>query len=141
MPIGSKLPRHTRSAAVSCAAVLLIAHILGCADPQSPPPPTFSVTGEVIGSDGEPLPGGIIQFISRADPARNMSSMIKYDGTFDLVTMHGNQNLAGAIEGPCTVLVTLPIVGGDVPQTITLPEPLVIEPHENHLVVDLRKVR
>ena len=110
---------------------------IGCGSAEAPPPETYVATGHVLGRDGQPLTGGIIQFIHQQQAALTTSAMIEEDGTFQLTTIHGNQNLAGAIEGEFQVLVTLPIVAGQVPQTVTLPEPVAISPSENRLVIYL----
>ncbi len=126
----------------SVALVLAISAgvLAGCGKEDLPPPPdTYGVTGQVIYRDGQPLKGGIIQFIPQSDPALNMSSIIADDGSFELVTIHSNQNLAGAIEGPCEVLVTLPIVGGETPEVIVLREPYEIDSQENHFVIQLNR--
>ena len=95
---------------------------IGCTGVEVVHPPTYEVTGRVTYRDGQPLGGGIIQFISQNDPTLNMSSITAADGAFRLTTIQGNDNLSGAIEGPCQVLVTLPIVDGQPPRVIVLPK-------------------
>jgi hypothetical protein len=109
----------------------------GCTNNASAPPPTFSVTGKVFDANEKPLTGGIIQFISQENPTLNMSAMIAADGTYELTTIHGNENLPGAIAGKCQVLVTPPFSGGEVPQTITLPEPVTVGPRINAIDIHL----
>ena len=128
---------NDRRTSIALILAISAAAAAGCGEEPPPPPDTFGVTGQVTYSDGQPLGGGIIQFISKSDPALNMSSMIAEDGSFQLVTIHVNQNLAGAIEGPCEVLVTLPIVGGETPVVIVLREPYEIDSQENHFVIQL----
>lgn len=127
-------PQRTLHSAVVALALLIIA---GCGGPEIVHPTTHAVQGQVVYRGGQPLAGGIIQFISQHDPSLNMSAMIGVQGDFELVTLHANKNLPGAIEGPCQVLVTLPIVGGQPPQVIVLPTPLEIESIDNNFQIQL----
>ncbi len=121
---------------IACCCILLA--IAGCGGTEAePPPPTFVVTGRVLDRDGQPLTGGIIQFVSKRDGTLNMSSIINPDGTFELTTIAGNENLAGAIEGPCQVMVTLPIVGGQPPEIIILPKEYEIGTSTNEFEIRL----
>jgi hypothetical protein len=115
------------------ALVLLVA---GCSSEVSEPPPTFAVSGKVYDATGKPLTGGIVQFISPAQPALNMSSLIAADGAYTLTTLHENNNVHGAIAGDCQVLVTLPFAEGEIPRTIVLPQPIRIAAAAN--AVDVR---
>lgn len=117
--------------------VLAVALGGGCRRQSGPkPPPTFSVTGVVRYPDGRPLRGGIIEFLSEANPTLNMSSVIHQDGSFDLTTSFANRNLAGAVEGSCQVLVTLPIAKGALPQILLLRKRYHVRPERNYFVVD-----
>jgi len=123
---------------------LLVVAVLsagGCggSSTPAPPPPTYAVTGTVLYQGGQPLPGGIIQFLSKRDPTLNMSSIIQPDGSFKLVTIHLNDNLQGAIEGECQVMVTLPIgaTPDPRPEIILLPTPYHIGREQNHFVIQL----
>jgi len=125
MAIGNSRWCLQRWTMVACCFSAVLA--LGCGDASPPPPETYAVAGTVYDNQGKPLSGGIIQFISQASPALNMSSIIAGDGTYKLITIHGNENLQGAIAGDCQVLVTLPFADGQVPQTITLPKTVRID--------------
>jgi len=119
---------------------LLVVAVLsagGCGDSSPAPPLTWRVAGTVLDEDGRPLDGGIIQFLSQRDPTLNMSSVIQPDGSFELQTIHGNENLHGAIKGPCQVMVTPPIVAVEVPEVIVLSETYHIAEDENHFVIQL----
>jgi hypothetical protein len=120
-------------------ALLLIAAALlsGCRESEPPAPPTFAATGIVTWKNGTPLNGGIIQFVSQRDPTLNMSSPIGGDGRFALQTIVGNRNLAGAIEGPCQVLVTLPFAGVAEPTVVVLPQAHEITPQANDIKIVL----
>jgi len=121
---------------ILCYCILLA--VVGCGGTEAePPPPTFVVTGKVIDRDGQPLTGGIIQFVSKRDGTLNMSSIIQPDGTFELTTIAGNENLAGAIEGPCQVMVTRPIVGGQPPEIIILSKDYEIGTSANEFEIKL----
>ena len=75
-----------------CALVVMLVFAGGCGRRVKgpPPPPTFSVTGEISDASGQPLQGILIQFISESDPSLNISAPIK-DGKFTLVTAFTNQ--------------------------------------------------
>jgi hypothetical protein len=61
------------------------------------------------------------------------------DGTFQLQTIHQNESLEGAIEGPCEVLVTLPFQEGQIPDVLVLKETYTIQPKDNYF--DIRVPR
>ena len=109
----------------------------GCGEPPKPVPETHPVTGTVLRENEQPLAGGIIQFISSENPNLNMSAMIEPDGTFELCTLHVNENLPGAIAGVAEVTVMLPIQGGKPPKFLILPEPYEIRAGKNHFTIHL----
>ena len=123
------------------AAVLCFAYglcVLGCGGTVEPdPPPTFSVGGTVYDAQGQPLKGGIIQFMSEANPQLTMSAMISDDGSYELKTIYGNRNLDGAIEGNCKVLVTPHFAGGGIPKTTVLSKLYRVEPRASKIDVRL----
>ncbi len=125
---------------IHCLFFLLSATLFGCGGgPEPSELKTYPVMGKVLAADGQPLTGGIIQFMLPEDPSRTISSMIAEDGSFELKTMDGNQNLSGAIEGECKVLVTLPFGPGEVPETVKLSHSVLVNPGENDLVIQLEK--
>jgi hypothetical protein len=100
-----------------------------------PPPPTFSVTGEISDAGGKPLPGILIQFIAESNPSLNISAPIK-DGKFKLKTSFGNQTVTGTMEGRYRVKV-IPRFDGPVPVEVILPDICEIKAQENHFVLKL----
>jgi len=110
----------------------------GCGGtPEPDPPPTYSVGGTVYDAQGKPLKGGIIQFMSEANPQLTMSAMISDDGSYELKTIYGNRNLDGAIEGNCKVLVTPSFAGGEIPKTTVLSKLYRVEPRASKIDVRL----
>jgi hypothetical protein len=83
---------------------------LGCSGPHGPPPPaTYAVNGKVQYKGGRAFAGGIIQFLSAAEPTLTMTGEIAEDGTFEVQTLFFGKRLPGAVAGPCQVLVSPPI--------------------------------
>jgi hypothetical protein len=121
------------------ATILMLGTVLlaGCGQTISTPPPTYSVTGRVLGRDGQPLSGGVVQFVSKEQPTLNMSASISAEGNFKLQTLHENQNVAGAIQGPCEVLITLLFQAGEIPEVIVLSETFNIDTKANHFEIKL----
>ena len=134
--------RHRLSRALCPSRVLLTVFLLtalasGCSEPP-PPIATHAVTGRITYKNGEPMAGGIVEFRSKHDQTLNMSAFTEEDGSFSLVTIYKNQNVSGAIEGPCQVTITLPIVE-PIPTSFELPDPYVVEAGDNHFEIQLDK--
>jgi hypothetical protein len=65
--------------------------------------PTYPAGGQVVFSDGKPLPGGNIEFAPQEGTVRTSArAMIQEDGTFRLTTFEDGD---GAIEGQHRVLI------------------------------------
>jgi len=115
--------------------------VAGCGrgDTGPPPPPTYTVTGKVVYEDGQPVAKALVQFISEQQEARNMSAGTAEDGSFSLITSHGNAALSGAIAGPCRVQITPPFATSPAtgPRTVTLPGPYHIRPEANHFLLTI----
>lgn len=119
--------------------VFLCIFMLSLASCQRPTPPvvvTYKTTGAVTYTDGTPVAKAIVQFASEANPGLNMSATTNEDGTFELKTLHENDNLDGAIAGPCSVMVTLPITG-PIPTTLNLKKKYEITEGDNHFDIKL----
>ncbi len=110
----------------------------GCGKPNGPPPPTFSVTGEVRHADGQAVAKGVVQFIPESGPWRNISAGIK-DGKFTLVTSFGNQVLSGATEGRYRVSIISGFDAHGAPIVNKLPNACEIKTQDNHFVFALPK--
>jgi hypothetical protein len=124
----------------STCLALLVAATTGCnGTPKGPPPPpTFSVTGEVRQADGQPVAKGLVQFLPEHGPSKNISAPIK-DGTFTLVTAFGNQTLAGTEEGRYRVTIIPAFDAHGAPVVVKLPDVYEIKKQDNHFVFTLPK--
>lgn len=132
--------RRHRCSVTLCHLLLLLlfcSALLGCGKPEPPPVATFKTTGRVTYNNGDPVAGAIVQFISAKNSSLNMSAQTDADGTFVLVTLFGNENLDGAIEGRCNAMITLPITS-PIPQTIAMPKPYDITMGDNHFDIQLK---
>jgi hypothetical protein len=106
----------------------------GSGQNASPPPPTFSVTGEVRDEAGQPASKVLVRFVSERNPSLNTSAVTAADGTFTLTTSHGNQLLSGAVEGPCRVTLIPPFRVVAEMRTIRLPDLYQVTAETNHFV-------
>ena len=111
--------------------------LAGCSGSDTPDLDTYQVTGKISYRSGEPVSGGTIEFQSLSDQTLNMSSAIESDGSFALMTIYENQNLSGAIAGPCQVMLTLPMPNTPIPALIVLPQPYQVDPTTNHFEISL----
>ncbi len=118
---------------VFCAAPMLLC---GCADPP-PELETHAVTGTVTFSNGEPVQSGTIDFRSKKDQRLSMNGEILEDGTFEISTIYKNSNLTGAVEGPCSVIVTVMLPGNPIPVIADLPETYDVKPGANDFQIKL----
>lgn len=126
----------------SCLGLLMISMFIGCSKPQPELPPTYAVTGQVVYSDGQPMPGGFVEFISLANPSTSMQAYVEPDGKFTLRSIVGNTSVAGGLEGDCKVQVTLPIEPNKSPPTIVLKKPYKIEtaaPNHFEIKLDIKR--
>ena len=116
------------------AAVLALALVCqgGCGGPDEEPPKTYEVTGTVLGADGKPLSGGLVEFRSGGDKPVSATGRIQPDGSFSLSTIAGEQKLPGAVAGTHKVtVIPPPPETGDiqaVPQPVVLPGTYEVKP-------------
>jgi hypothetical protein len=118
---------------------LIFAAALGCAreNAKSPIPTTYPVSGQVVFRNGKPFPGGMIHFVSKAEPSLAISGTIEDDGSFEVFTIFGGKPLPGAVRGLCTVMVSPPI-NENKPVDIYQPKKeFEVKERENHFVVEL----
>lgn len=118
------------------AITVIVATLVGCSKPKPPPVATFKTTGVVTYKDGTVAPRCIVQFAPESEPGLNISAITEEDGSFELTTLYGNDNLVGAVAGPCSVMVTLPIVG-PIPKTLKLKKTYEITEGDNHFEIKL----
>jgi len=111
--------------------------LAGC---QEPPPTleTHAATGTVTYRNGAPVQAGLIDFRSKRDQRLSMSADIREDGSFELTTLHENQNLQGAVEGPCGVIVTIFVPGNPIPLILDLPDTYDVKPGDNEFHIELK---
>ena len=105
---------------------------LGC-EQRGNLPPTHPASGKVVYSDGTPMKGGTIQFLSTSpDSTLVTSGEIDDDGRFTLYTLQNKTKAAGAVEGQYQVMI-LPRQGEDHKPVapITLSESYTIKAGEN----------
>jgi len=68
-----------------------------------------------------------------------MSANIEKDGSFKLTTLHEQQNLAGAVEGPCSAMVTVFRPGNPIPLMIDVKRTFEVESgKENVFAIKLK---
>ncbi len=108
----------------------------GCG--EAPPAiETHAVTGTVMFSNGDPVQSGTIDFRSKKDQRLSMNGEILEDGSFEISTIYKNSNLAGAVEGPCSVIVTVMLPGNPIPVIADLPETYDVKPGANDFQIKL----
>lgn len=96
------------------------------------------MTGTVTFRNGDPVPAGTIDFRSKKDQRLSMNGEILADGSFEISTLHENQNLAGAVEGPCSAIVTVMIPGNPIPVIVELPDTYEVQPGDNEFNIQLK---
>lgn len=120
-------------------SLIAILSSIGCNQEGPPPPATFKAAGVIRYQNSQPVAGGLVQFVSKDNSNHTMSARTANDGTFQLQTIHRNENVEGAIEGPCEVMVTLPFQEGQIPDVLVLKETYTIQPKDNYF--DIRVPR
>jgi hypothetical protein len=89
----------------------------GCGASDEPLPATYEVTGSVLAADGQPMPGGMVEFRSTAGESFSAIGRIQPDGTLSLTTMVNGKKLPGAVAGRHQVIVMPPLP--DNPQALS----------------------
>ena len=119
------------------ALVLPFGIVAGC---QEPPPTleTHRVTGMVQFRNGDPVQSGTIDFRSQRDQRLSMNAEITEDGSFELTTLHENQNLPGAVAGPCSATVTIFLPGNPIPLVVDVPETFDVTSGDNEFLIKLK---
>ncbi|MDB5336318.1 MAG: hypothetical protein JWN70_1937 [Planctomycetaceae bacterium] len=109
----------------------------GCAakKPSAPPPKTFPVTGKVVTKDGKPVAGGMVEFQSKTNNQLSVTSEIKPDGTFSLISRRDGEQFPGATEGDYQVTLFPPMSASQTESPKTLPETFKVEPKENAITL------
>ena len=126
-----------RPTALSLVMVLPLLLLAGCQEP-APTIETHGVTGTVRFSNGDPVKSGMIDFRSKRDQRLTMNGEILEDGSFELTTLHENQNHKGAVEGPCSAVVTLFFPGNPIPLNLDLPETYEVKSGDNEFHIKLK---
>jgi len=119
------------------AILLPLLLLAGCQEPL-PTLKTYGVTGTVRFSNGDPVQAGMIDFRSKQDQRLSMNANIREDGRFELSTLHENQNLKGAVEGPCGVMVTIFLPGNRIPLNLDLPDTYEVTAGDNDFDIKLK---
>ena len=125
----------------------LVLALAGCGAQTAPPPKTYEAKGKVVLANGQPYPGGTVEFRSKSLPY-NALGRINPDGTFILETMTDSGKIKGAVEGPFQVTI-LPDLSqdqtqsqGGVPEPITLSQSYTVKPdNSNDFTITLPKGR
>jgi hypothetical protein len=112
----------------------------GCSGADSEDrPDTYPVRGQVLQSNGAPLPGGVIEFHAKDFPGNDAMGLIQKDGTFAVGTF---AKADGAVPGRYVVTVDPKVpgitkTGGPVPKKFssddTSPIKVEVQAQENVL--------
>lgn len=122
----------------SVLALFVVILASGCStEPPVNLPATFPVVGKVLFADGQPLPGGAVQFQSTTDTKTTALGEIAADGSFTLTLYEEGQKLPGTIVGPHRVTVIPPMDDSQTAVPLELPEPFTVEPRENEFTITL----
>lgn len=127
---------------LAAVPLTVLALTAGCADQvPSPKLKTHPVTGTVRFKNGGPVSQGTIQFLPVGHEAETTTAEINKDGTYALSTLPASgKRLPGAVEGKYKVTVVIPLEGQNV-HSVTLPQPVTVEPRENTIPVEIDKPR
>ncbi|MDA0833208.1 MAG: hypothetical protein O2955_11660 [Planctomycetota bacterium] len=109
---------------------------MGCPGKEyAEPPKVFPVAGQVVFHDGKPLTGGMVEFQSKSDNSLSVTSEIKPDGRFSLVSRLDGQSFTGASEGEYVVTLFPPQSASQAESPHTLPETYTVEPKDNEFTL------
>ena len=121
---------------------LAAALLMGC-DNGPPPPAVYPTTGVVLGTDGSPARGGMVEFRQTEAPYFVATSPVAPDGTFRLAAIVEERRLDGVPEGSYRVTV-LPDFSGSaqdqhLTQPVVLQEPISVSAAANNILeIDVR---
>lgn len=122
---------HARLAVLFALAAVIGA---GCGKP-APPVELFPADGQIIQANGQPAPGGVIEFRAANDARQRSVASVGGDGKFKLSTVINEKKFDGARPGKYVVSFS-PRGSGYIP-SIELAEPLTLQPEPNHLTIKL----
>jgi hypothetical protein len=128
------------SATIFRLLVLVVgATALGCAPaaPAPPPPKTCPASGKVVFRNGKPFPGGLIHFISKAEPSIAINGTIEEDGSFEVFTHVQGEALPGAVPGAFTVMISPSLKENKSVEIYQLPKEYEIKDGENRFVFEV----
>jgi hypothetical protein len=123
--------------AVALLLSALCLQATGCAakKPAVPPPKTYAVTGKVVTKDGKPVTGGMVQFESKTDNRLSVTSEIKADGTFALISRLDGQEFPGATAGEYQVTLFPAMSASQTEAPQVLPQKFTVEAKVNSLTL------
>jgi hypothetical protein len=107
-------------------AALIVLTLAGCGDHKGLA--TYSATGKVVYTTGEPMTGGTVQFQPQKDASVSTFAEIGKDGTFSLSTLADGKKTAGALEGPQRVTIIPPLGPDQSVHPVTLPDLVTVKP-------------
>jgi hypothetical protein len=114
-------------------SALLALVLLGCAGRREPLPKTYGVTGQVQFADGQPVPGGLVQFRPTQDGPYTITGTITSTGAFTLQTrLADGRKAPGAPEGSYRVTVAPPSGPDQGTVPVELQETYTVEPRDGN---------
>lgn len=125
--------------------LVLSAVFVGC-ESGVPAPEIYPVRGVVLGIDGAPAKGGMVEFRATEEPFTVATGPIAKDGTFVLASIFEERRLEGVPAGTFRVTV-LPDFSGSaqdqhLAQPTVLPDPVSVSSSgENAFKIDLRDAK
>ncbi len=110
--------------------VVLVVALCGCGDQQgeapSDIPSTVQVRGIVLQANGQPLPGGEVEFHSDKNSDLTVMGTVGSDGKFSLRTNSSSGRSEGAPEGTYRVTVMPQMAQGAGNDIQAVPEPITV---------------
>lgn len=110
---------------------------LGCQRTVVYIPQTQEMRGYVSYKDGRPVTGGVIEFRHLRDPSIRAVGNIERDGSFELKTLAGNQQLQGIPPGRYDVLVAPPPEMGQTHSPYQFPTPVEIAQNQREIRLEI----